>query len=548
VVRDLVSGQERTLASKRHADDYAETHAFSRDGSRLVYSWYRADRDRYELHLTTLGADLSHQSRPVLEGGDWIWMGAYDWSPDGSLVAISFERPDRTNQIGILRVADGSVRILKSTGWRFANAIAFSPDGRYLAFDLPREESEAADVFTLAVDGSGDMMTVVGHPGDDDLVAWSPDGGYLLFESDRGAQRGLWRVAVRNGAADGQPHLVRGGIEPSFAPIGFNSDGDLLYWIRGSLSEPARVQMARVNFVSDTLDAPPENLINEPREGTSSPQWSRDGRMLGYLTRQPERAGSILTLRSSSGGPETVVRPRMRYFQTFSFSPDARAAIAAGGDFRGRFGLFKIDLSSGETQQIVRSERLNALNTPVWSRDGRTVFYARNVSGSRSFVVLDLATGNEREVARGKVAASARPGGDGFEIRGLNLSPDDQYIATVNNLQKPFSIVLISVKDGVTRTLLESSEDLGITGWAPDSRAFYASRRSPDGKREVVRISVDGDIRPAPGLSTLEMSAPFSAQPGGSLIAFPTIGGQISAGNAEVWALENILPAIKAGR
>ena len=62
--------------------------------------------------------------------------------------------------------------------------MAFSPDGRFLAFDLPLEDSEAADVFTLAVDGSGEK-TIVGHGSDDELVAWSPDGGHLLSERSR---------------------------------------------------------------------------------------------------------------------------------------------------------------------------------------------------------------------------------------------------------------------------------------------------------------------------------------------------------------------------
>jgi hypothetical protein len=130
------------------------------------------------------------------------------------------------------------------------------------------------------------------------------------------------------------------------------------------------------------------------------------------------------------------------------------------------------------------------------------------------------------------------------ELSGLNLSPDEQYIATVNRLQKPSAIILISVKDGTSRTMLQSSstENAGIKGWAPDSRSFYANIRSTDGKRvEVLRISVDGEVRPAPGLSNLRANGPF-------LIAFETFPDMISSGNAEVWALENVLPAIRAGR
>ena len=340
---------------------------------------------------------------------------------------------------------------------------------------------------------------------------------------------------------------MRGGIEPSFAPIGFNSRGELLYSVWGSLSEPVRLQTARIDFASDALASPPENVTDDPHEGTPYPEWSRDGRILGHVTNQVGRGGSFLTLRSVATGSVSVVKPRLRYLQAFSFSPDAQSVIVAGGDFRGRFGLFRIDLSEGEPQLLVRGERLNSVSRPIWSRDGRTLFYARSIPGSRSFVARELATGNEREIARGKLSVSAKPGSTGFEIAGLNMSPDEEYIATVNNLEKPFGIVLISVKDGTTRTMLEAPDavGVGIKGWAPDSRTFYATKHTGQ-RTDTLRISIEGGVRPAPGLSAV--SNGFFVQPGGSLTAFPKSGGVISPGNVEVWALENILPAIKASR
>ena len=547
VVKDPVTEQERTITTKHDADDYVEGHAFSRDGSRLVYAWYRKDLNRYQLYLTTLRPDLSHQSRLLADSGDWIFMNAYDWSPDGSLVSISLERADKTGQIGVVNVADGSVRVLKSTGWRFPERMAFSPDGRYLAFNLEREGSVASDLFTLAVDGSGEK-TVVGDASDNDFAAWSPDGGHLLFGSDRGGQRGLWSVAVRNGAADGRPRLLRGSIEPSFFPLGFNSEGDLLYQVRGSLSEPARVQTARVNFAADALESEPESLSNDPYEGSDYPNWSIDGRILAHVTYPVGRPGApVLTLRSISTGAVTVVKPKLRYFAGSSFAPDGQSVVVSGGDFRGRFGLFRIDLPGGETQLIVPGERFRSLDGPKWTHDGKTLIYARNVPGLRSFVARDVATGSEREIARGKVSVNALPSGNEIEIGGILLSPDGKYILTAK--RKPFAITLIAVEDGASRAMLESPYELFVLAWAPDSRAFYARRRSQDGKAiETVRMSLDGDIRPAPGFSTLQPIGAFFPQPGGSLIAFPKRGGQISSGNSEVWALENILPALKTGR
>jgi hypothetical protein len=129
----------------------------------------------------------------------------------------------------------------------------------------------------------------------------------------------------------------------------------------------------------------------------------------------------------------------------------------------------------------------------------------------------------------------------------MGLSPDEQYIVTAK--RKPFAITLISVKDGAARTMLQSSYELFVLAWAPDSRAFYARRRGPDGKgTETIKVALDGGITPAPGFSTVQPIGQFFPQPGGSLIAFPQRGAQISSGSAEVWALENVLPALTARR
>ena len=83
--------------------------------------------------------------------------------------------------------------------------------------------------------------------------------------------------------------------------------------------------------------------------------------------------------------------------------------------------MFRIDLADGDAQLIVRGERLNSLFGPAWSRDGKTLFYARDVPGWRSFVARELATGNEREVARGKLLTSARPVAIGMELGGFKV-------------------------------------------------------------------------------------------------------------------------------
>jgi len=56
-----------------------------------------------------------------------------DWSPDGKWLAVTLVTA-RTGQIALISTANGDVRVLKSTDWKGPSKIAFSPDGKYLAY------------------------------------------------------------------------------------------------------------------------------------------------------------------------------------------------------------------------------------------------------------------------------------------------------------------------------------------------------------------------------------------------------------------------------
>ena len=60
----------------------------------------------------------------------------------------------------------------------------FSPDGKYLAYDLPATDSDLKYyVFVLAGDGSLEIRAVQ-HTAHDVVMGWARDGSRLLFASD----------------------------------------------------------------------------------------------------------------------------------------------------------------------------------------------------------------------------------------------------------------------------------------------------------------------------------------------------------------------------
>src|SRR4030095_6356902 len=68
------------------------------------------------------------KTRTLVSSDEFQEIAPMDWSPDGRSIAVSLRRRDRTAQIGLVSVSDGSVRILQSVDWRGPTRIFFSPD------------------------------------------------------------------------------------------------------------------------------------------------------------------------------------------------------------------------------------------------------------------------------------------------------------------------------------------------------------------------------------------------------------------------------------
>ena len=140
------------------------------------------------------------------------WIVPSAWSPDGKDILGLFTAKGGTNQIGLVSVSDGSLRVLKSLDWRYPGKMNFSPDGRSIVYDFrPKEESPQRDIFVLASDGSREIP-LVKHPADDYLLGWSPEGRWILFASDRRGSWDAWAIEVADGKPQGAPALVKLGI------------------------------------------------------------------------------------------------------------------------------------------------------------------------------------------------------------------------------------------------------------------------------------------------------------------------------------------------
>ena len=553
-VRDLKTGEDRHLTDKGSWDESEELalgSTVSPDGKQIAYGW-RNQEGFFDLRV--IGVDGSG-ARVLYRNQEIPGCRPHDWSPDGRHILAGFRRKDRTYQIVLVSVADGSVQVVKTLDGRSPSVMSFSPDGRYIAYDFPpQENSPDRDIFLLATDRSREIP-LVEHPANDFVLGWAPDGKQFLFASDRTGSQRAWLIEVAEGKHLGDPKLVKPEISP-VRGLGFTRDGSY-YYCCGAAGGPSLndVYLVTLDPATDKLQAP-KKLVSHLGV-RSSVAWSPDGRYLAY-----HKGGGpdpphpfVLVVRSVESGKERRLRLNIGWSGKFQphWSPDGRFLLAEARH-AGRRGVYRIDAQTGEVTPIVQAPRC-CIEWPVWAHDGKVIFTrltSERIGEPRSIVARDLETSREKELYR-----VVSPVG----VSHLAVSPDGQWLAFVwSDTEKGLTALkVMPAAGGEPRELVElpaprrgtfGTPVVGLA-WTPDSRHIIYAPSIAGQKQEfkLWRISAQGGEPEDLGLA-IEGLVPgygLSVHPDGRQIAFtasPTKGPQ----GDPIWVLENFLPEVKAVR
>lgn len=501
-VRDLLTGESRRITNKgplTQSVEFAEFFMqFSRDGRQLAYIW---DRNGYELHVTDWEA--SGPSRFVYRNppgqGEVL---VYDWSDDGAYFAAVVPRSAESRQLRIARInaSDGSVRGLMDLdnaapeGIRemWGARMSFSPDSRFLAYDLPAAGSQSRDVFVMGLESEAARIAIR-HPADDRLLDWTPDGTALLFWSDRAGSPGVWLQPMQSGKPSGSAERMTD-LEKGVLPLGFASDGT--YYVAVAEARRHEVFAASLDLDQGLLSAisAPAGQAPGPR---TAPEWSPDGTFLAYLEQ-----GTIV-IRSLESGDERRLAPATltEIFtvgtgeQYLRWSPDGRHLLAPQNRT-----LFRIDVTSGEAVPFVGTDQVSDRRSRYgrWSPDGKALFYTRQPGTNDSIaevVRMDLETESRDVLFRAPLP------GDHFSS--LELSPDGRWLgfSGVAGVAPPeyeaTTLTVLPVNGGPARQLLQVSGQkwIKVVGWSPDSSEVLFTRGDKLGgeaSTTLWRISVHG--------------------------------------------------------
>jgi len=279
---EMVRGDLRlfTVAAGKEEMKASES-ASTRDVRRLahklanaLYKFYTRETGPFETHLVW--------ARKTAGGKD-VWLSDWDGKnavgigvngintlptigPDGTVAFTSFRsgKPD-------LYVSKNAAapRVLVASG-RMATGVAYSPDGRRIAYSLA--DGESAQIFVASADGSSPRQLTNTPFFINTSPSWSPDGKRLAFVSNRGGTPQVYVMSSEGGEAKRLTFQGNYNQTPDWSPR-----GDLIAFT-------ARDERNAFDLFTIAVDTGKVTRLTQDQGNNEEPTFSPNGRLIAFTS------------------------------------------------------------------------------------------------------------------------------------------------------------------------------------------------------------------------------------------------------------------------
>lgn len=454
--------------------------------------------------------------------------GCWNWSWDNRYILLCGPPEEGASRLVSVSVADGQIRELASLkGGTVRNAV-FSPDGRFVAYELiPSAPGLISQIYVFPVEGGEPQLvyedrqaTVVSSNSQSlRLLDWTAAGRFLAIASESTGKGALELLPMRDGRSAGAPIFVRYG---DFRSGVTTAAGGLVY----SSVKPGGLWSVHLASLDTNgrpgdwkrLDLNLGNVLNPV------PKWSPDSNQIVYASRHEDTGQSgeqVVRLRNLSNGEDRQVYHAVgKPFCVWAIRQPKLFCL----DTAEKTEMLSLAIDSREIA------KLHTFPMPryVWidypSRDDRALYiWDRLADGESNLLQVDIATGKE-------AILDHLPSGSYGSI-----SPDERWLVkgTEQDIQ-------IRPTAGGAWKSLASLKTFGQFNLTPDGQWLLYHAVDSTGKHSLFRVATAGGAPERLGdFPTKSESGTLEVSPDGSKI-LASVGDFATA--SELWSLENFVP------